>query len=88
MTFENNILQRLKRFQTIVDAIHPDLGVEWHKASFMMEPRPGVQVLFIYSGTPGAFRAFIKTEQRHNGNHKRKDLYGKLSSLVHILERI
>lgn len=51
----------------MVDALEPDLHPEWHKATLMMEPRPGVQVLLLYMGTPGAFRGVVKMERRNEG---------------------
>ncbi|CAF4761450.1 unnamed protein product [Pieris macdunnoughi] len=54
----------LGKFREVVEAIEPSLSVEWHKASFLMEPRPGVQVLLLYAGTSGAFRGLVKMEQR------------------------
>ncbi|XP_045765186.1 uncharacterized protein LOC123867249 [Maniola jurtina] len=30
----------LNKFETVVDAVQPDLNPEWHKATLMMEPRP------------------------------------------------
>ncbi|CAH2104631.1 unnamed protein product [Euphydryas editha] len=56
--------KRLVRFKAVVEALDPHLQIEWHRAVVMMEPRPGVQALFIDAGTPGAFRAVIKVEQR------------------------
>ncbi|XP_072937275.1 uncharacterized protein [Epargyreus clarus] len=57
--------KRLDKIKRVVDAIDPNMGVEWHKATLLMEPRPGIQVVLMYAGTPGAFRALIKQEQRH-----------------------
>ncbi|XP_034840419.2 uncharacterized protein [Maniola hyperantus] len=59
--------KKINKFKTVVDALEPDLKPEWHKATLMMEPRPGVQVLLLYMGTPGAFRGIVKMEQRHKG---------------------
>ncbi|XP_045458830.1 uncharacterized protein LOC123669262 [Melitaea cinxia] len=56
--------KRLNKFKAIVETLDRHLEIEWHRAIIMMEPRPGVQALFIYAGTPGAFRAVIKIEQR------------------------
>ncbi|XP_050361890.1 uncharacterized protein LOC126781112 [Nymphalis io] len=56
--------KRLSRFKAVVDAIAPELEVEWRRAILMMEPRPGVQVILLHATTPGAFRAIIKVEQR------------------------
>ncbi|XP_038213794.1 uncharacterized protein LOC119833692 [Zerene cesonia] len=56
--------KRLGKFRAVVEAIDPYITVEWHKATLLMEPRPGVQVLLLYAGTPGAFRGLVKMEQR------------------------
>ncbi|XP_028162823.1 uncharacterized protein LOC114354575 [Ostrinia furnacalis] len=55
---------RIAKIKAMVEAVDPDLDVEWHKATLLMEPRPGLMVVFLYASTPGAFRALIKIEQR------------------------
>ncbi|CAG9566922.1 unnamed protein product [Danaus chrysippus] len=45
--------KRLERFKEVVNALEPDLRPEWDKAAFMMEPKPGVQVVMLYLGTAG-----------------------------------
>lgn len=61
------MLQNLENFKSIVETVSPGWIIDWHKAIFMMEPRPGVQVVFIYADTPGAFRGVVKMEQRGGG---------------------
>lgn len=51
----------------MVNALEPELRPEWDKAAFMMEPKPGVQVVMLYLGTAGAFRGIVKFEQRYKG---------------------
>lgn len=43
------------------------MEIEWEKATLFMNPRAGVEVLFLYASTPGAFRAIILKEQRNKG---------------------
>ncbi|XP_032530228.2 uncharacterized protein LOC116779841 [Danaus plexippus] len=57
--------KRLDRFKEVVNALEPELRPEWDKAAFMMEPKPGVQVVMLYLGTAGAFRGIVKFEQRY-----------------------
>ncbi|KAJ8726344.1 hypothetical protein PYW07_001042 [Mythimna separata] len=56
---------RVKKFRDVFEAITGDTEVEWEKATLFMNAKPGVEVLFIYAGTPGAFRAIVKKEQRN-----------------------
>ncbi|XP_041971845.1 uncharacterized protein LOC121727868 [Aricia agestis] len=57
--------KRLENFKVVVETVAPELRhMEWYKAMFMMVPRPGVQVVFVDGGTPGAFRGVVKIEQR------------------------
>ncbi|KAL0894769.1 hypothetical protein ABMA27_013300 [Loxostege sticticalis] len=55
---------RVDKIKAIVERVDPELEIEWHKAALLMEPRPGLMVVFLYAGTPGAFRALVKMEQR------------------------
>ncbi|XP_049865201.1 uncharacterized protein LOC126366214 [Pectinophora gossypiella] len=59
--------RRIERFRTVLEVVDPQLAraVQWRLATLVMEPRPGVQVMLMYSGTPGAFRALVKKEQRN-----------------------
>ncbi|KAJ2953619.1 hypothetical protein O0L34_g1225 [Tuta absoluta] len=58
--------QRLERFRVVLEAAEPDLALQiaWRHATLLMEPRPGVMILLLHQGTPGAFRAIINVEQR------------------------
>ncbi|KAM3964716.1 uncharacterized protein ACR2FA_001106 [Aphomia sociella] len=56
--------KRIDKIKALVETVDQHLDVEWHRAVLIMEPRPGVQVVLLYSGTPGAFRALVKKEQR------------------------
>lgn len=64
-----SFLQRIERFRVVVEAVDPELAatMEWHRATLFMEPRPGVMAIFMYQGSPGAFRVLMKTEQRKTG---------------------
>ncbi|CAH0603154.1 unnamed protein product [Chrysodeixis includens] len=55
---------RVQKFRDVFETVSPGEEVEWHKATLVMEPRPGIEVMFLYAGTPGAFRAIIKHERR------------------------
>ncbi|PZC73693.1 uncharacterized protein LOC110380373 [Helicoverpa armigera] len=55
---------RVRKFRDFFETTNPGLGVEWEKATLFMNPRPGVEVLFLHASTPGAFRAIVKKEQR------------------------
>lgn len=48
-------------------AVNPKVHVEWEKATLIMDPRPGVEVLFLYAGMPGAFRALIRKRRFGEG---------------------
>ncbi|KAG6454070.1 hypothetical protein O3G_MSEX008485 [Manduca sexta] len=54
---------KLEKFRNVVEAIYPELEVDWHKATLFMQPRPGTEVLMLHASTPGAFRALVKQEQ-------------------------
>ncbi|XP_052755541.1 uncharacterized protein LOC113516769 isoform X2 [Galleria mellonella] len=56
--------KRMEKIKALVETVDPYLDVEWYKAALIMEPRPGLQVILLYAGTPGAFRALVKKEQR------------------------
>ncbi|XP_022833955.1 uncharacterized protein LOC111361787 [Spodoptera litura] len=56
---------RVKKFKSIFEATNPDMEVEWEKATLFMNPRAGVEVLFLFASTPGAYRAIILKEQRN-----------------------
>ncbi|XP_047987155.1 uncharacterized protein LOC125227008 [Leguminivora glycinivorella] len=57
-------MKRIKRIKAVVDSIDPGLGVQWLDVEFLMEPREGLQIVFLRQGTPGAYRALIIAEQR------------------------
>lgn len=61
--------QKLVKFKEVAESIEPDLHFEWQKAVLIMQPRIGVEVLFLDAGTPGAYRAVIKQEQREKGTN-------------------
>lgn len=63
----------------VVEAVDPELAatVEWHRATLFMEPRPGVMAVFMYQGSPGAFRVLFKSEQRNTGGFLRNIFYFK-----------
>ncbi|KAI8427846.1 hypothetical protein MSG28_002230 [Choristoneura fumiferana] len=56
--------KRLRKLRAVINAIDPYLGVEWHRASLLMEPRAGLRILLLHQDTPGAYRALIMKEQR------------------------
>ncbi|VVD04764.1 unnamed protein product [Leptidea sinapis] len=64
ITFSLVSKQRLDKFKAVVNAVDPQLSPEWHKATLFMEPRRGVEILLLYAGTPGAFRAVVKVNQK------------------------
>lgn len=68
-----------------METLDRHLEIEWHRAIIMMEPRPGVQALFIYAGTPGAFRAVIKIEQRDKGNFNSSNLSKEDIDLTYMI---
>lgn len=68
-----------------METLDRHLEIEWNRAIIMMEPRPGFQALFIYAGTPGAFRAVIKIEQRDTGNFNSSI---HVHNYVHPLKRV
>ncbi|XP_075992276.1 uncharacterized protein LOC142987422 isoform X2 [Anticarsia gemmatalis] len=59
------LTKRVQRIKEVFESISPGVEVEWDKATLIMEPRPGLEVLFLYARTPGAFRALVKKERRN-----------------------
>ncbi|KAL4708100.1 hypothetical protein ACJJTC_009879 [Scirpophaga incertulas] len=64
IAFSISSKKKLDKLKPLIDAVDGTLEVEWSKATFLMEPRPGVLVVFLYAGTPGAFRALVKMDRR------------------------
>ncbi|XP_013191943.1 uncharacterized protein LOC106136053 [Amyelois transitella] len=64
IVFSLPLKKKLDTFRELVDAAAPYFGVEWHRSTLFMEPRPGLTILFLYAGTPGAFRALIRKDRR------------------------
>lgn len=57
----------MDKIKAVIQTVDPDLEIDWHRAVLLMEPRPGLMVIFLYAGTPGAFRAIVKVEKRTQG---------------------
>ncbi|XP_053600655.1 uncharacterized protein LOC128669678 isoform X2 [Plodia interpunctella] len=66
IVFSLPMKKKVDNFKLIIEAAEPYFEVEWQRATIFMMPRPGLMILFLYAGTPGAFRAIIKQDRVTN----------------------